>query len=161
MKCDGKAQLVTLITPTYQFFTDPSGPSTTRQSLSADTGRNVKAGTKKRSPQKASPSTMPHICFIVSSQCPLPDTIQDAVTAPQQASALVYLREIVNWDGKSEGIYKVLVAAFKAKDYLLCVKNLQATNIDPLSYINCLDQVSSHLIENATLPFDKISVADY
>ena len=89
---------------------------------------------------------MPHISFIVTSQSPLPGTIRGATVAPQEASALVYLRGIVAWDGKHEGTDKMLTSAFEAKDYLHCVKNLQATDIDPQSYINCLDQVSLHFV---------------
>ena len=56
------------------------------------------------------------------------------------------LRGIANWDGKSQGIVQVLAGAFEAGDYLDCVKNLRALNINPLSYINKLDEVSSYLI---------------
>ena len=41
----------------------------------------------------------------------------------------------------------MLAAAFEAGDYLDCVKNLRTLNINPLSYINKLDEVSSHSIE--------------
>lgn len=78
------------------------------------------------------------------------------MVAPQETSALIYLREILDWDGESQGIDKALAAAFEAKDYLHCVKNLQATNIEPLSYINRLDQVSLHLTGMQRFYFIKI-----
>ena len=40
----------------------------------------------------------------------------------------------------------MLAATFEAYGYLTCVKNLQAWNIEPSSYINNLDKVSSHSI---------------
>ena len=40
----------------------------------------------------------------------------------------------------------MLAAAFKAGDYLNCVKNLRTLNINPMSHINRLDEVSSYLI---------------
>ena len=61
----------------------------------------------------------------------------------EPGSASPFLREIANWsesDGKSEAIYEVLATAFGARDYLDCIKNLQAKGIDPGSYINNLDK---------------------
>lgn len=50
---------------------------------------------------------------------------------------------VANWDGKSQGIDQVLTAAFNAEDYLECIKDLRARNVDPLSYVNSLDKVGS------------------
>jgi len=61
-------------------------------------------------------------------------------------SAKIRLTRVVDWDGASQDIKQVLTAAFEAKDYLDCIKNLRAQNIDPLSYINSLDKVGSPLI---------------
>ena len=51
--------------------------------------------------------------------------------------------KVANWDGKFWDIGQVLTAAFDANEYLDCIKNLRALDIDPLSYINNLDMVSS------------------
>ena len=53
---------------------------------------------------------------------------------------------VARWDGTSEDINRTLVAAFEAEDYVDCIKNLRAQNIDPLSYIDSLDKVGSYLI---------------
>ncbi|KAF9649192.1 hypothetical protein BDM02DRAFT_3186490 [Thelephora ganbajun] len=66
------------------------------------------------------------------------------VMATDTVSAKTSLMRIVSWDGKSQNIYQVLTTAFEAKDYLDCIKDLRAQNIDPPSYINSLDKVSSH-----------------
>lgn len=58
-------------------------------------------------------------------------------------SASISLIKVASWDGKSQNITQALIAAFEADDYLDCVKNLQAQNIEPLSYINSLDKVDS------------------
>ena len=55
-------------------------------------------------------------------------------------SASVFLEQVANWDGKTQDVYRALTAAFKAADYLDCIKNLR----DPRSYINSLDKVSSY-----------------
>ena len=55
----------------------------------------------------------------------------------------ILLKEVANWDGKSQGIDQVLTALFGTEDYLDCIKNLRARNIDPQAYINSLDRVSS------------------
>ena len=52
--------------------------------------------------------------------------------------------EVANWDGESQDIDQALAAAFGADDYPECIKDLQAKNIDPSSYINNLDKVNSH-----------------
>ena len=59
----------------------------------------------------------------------------------QADSASISLKAIANWDGSSKAIYGVLAAAFGAKDYLDCIKNLPKRGIDPESYINNLDKV--------------------
>ena len=51
--------------------------------------------------------------------------------------------KVANWDGESRDIGQALTAAFQADDYLECIKNLRARKIEPLSYINNLDKVSS------------------
>lgn len=60
---------------------------------------------------------------------------------PQTVSASTSLKEVSNWDGKSQAIYQVVAAAFEAKDYADCIRNLQARGIEPGLYINSLDQV--------------------
>jgi len=67
-----------------------------------------------------------------------------ATTTVESASAAISLTEVANWDGKSQEIHKALTDAFDAKDYLECIKNLQARQIEPRLYINNLDKVSSH-----------------
>jgi len=64
-------------------------------------------------------------------------------TATQVVSASTSLIKVVGWDGTSQDIKQELTAAFDAKDYLDCIKNLRAQNIEPLSYINSLDKVGS------------------
>ena len=68
----------------------------------------------------------------------------------QKDSASIPLKEIANWDGKSQDISRVLTAAFGAKDYLDCIKDLRVIGIDPQSYINSLDKVSTQLSLKAT-----------
>ena len=66
-----------------------------------------------------------------------------ALATLRSTYASISLMEVVNWDGKSQDIYQILTAAFNAEDYLDCINNLRARNIDPLSYINSLDKVGS------------------
>ena len=66
------------------------------------------------------------------------------MTVTHSVSASSSLLKIANWDGESQDIDQALVAAFKADDYLDCIKDLQAQNIDPPSYINNLDKVNLH-----------------
>ena len=77
-------------------------------------------------------------------------------------SAETCLIKIVNWDGKSQDIKQVLTAAFNAEDYLDCIKNLRARNVNPLSYIDSLDRVGSSPILWGTLDllFDDRSLTD-
>lgn len=70
-----------------------------------------------------------------------------ALVTPQPTSTLISLMKVVRWDGISEDINQVLTAAFEAEDYLDCIKNLWIQNIDPLSYINSLDKVTSYSIQ--------------
>jgi len=65
-------------------------------------------------------------------------------------SASIFLRKVANWDGKSRDIDTALTAAFDAKDYPECIKDLRALRIDPSSYINNLDTVSPHSVSNAS-----------
>jgi len=62
------------------------------------------------------------------------------------SSASALLMKLSNWAGTSQDVSQVLTAAFEAEDYLDCIKDLQARNIEPLSYINSLDKVSLHSI---------------
>lgn len=59
----------------------------------------------------------------------------------QAVSASISLAKIVNWDGKSRDIRQTLTDTFDAEDYLSCIKNLKAQDIEPLSYIDSLDKV--------------------
>ena len=63
--------------------------------------------------------------------------------AAQAVSTSTSLMKVVEWDGMSQDINQVLATTFEAEDYLDCIKNLQTWNIDPQSYINNLDKVSS------------------
>lgn len=67
-------------------------------------------------------------------------------TGMEPISAPTSLIKIVNWNGISQDIEQVLIAAFQAKDYLDCIQNLRAHGIDPGSYINTLDKVDSYFI---------------
>ena len=69
----------------------------------------------------------------------------------QAVSASTPLIRVANWDGTSRDIKQALTAAFDAKDYLDCIKNLRARNIEPLSYIDSLDKVTPCLILGGTL----------
>jgi len=71
-----------------------------------------------------------------------------APMVPVPTSSFIYLIKVANWDGKSQDIDQVLTAAFNAEDYLDCIRDLQAGKIEPLSYINSLDKVCSHLSFN-------------
>ena len=61
-------------------------------------------------------------------------------------SASKYLYEIANWDGDPTTVNQLLAATFGAKDYLECIKNLEAHGIRPLLYIDSLDKASAHSI---------------
>ena len=52
-----------------------------------------------------------------------------------------WLARIVNWDGESQDIGRVITVAFGAEDYLDCIGNLEARGVEPLWYINNLDKV--------------------
>ena len=54
---------------------------------------------------------------------------------------------IANWDGKSQDTSEILTAVFKDEDYMDCIGNLRATDIDPLSFVNNLDKVGPRLVE--------------
>ena len=67
-----------------------------------------------------------------------------SIPIPTQAvSASISLIRVAAWDGTSQDIKQELTSAFDAMDYLDCIKNLRERNIDPVSYINSLDRVSS------------------
>ena len=83
------------------------------------------------SPFQAGPSAMPPASVIPTGHL-LP--------------AATFLRKVAEWDGNSPNIDQVLTAAFEADDYLDCVNDLEAQNVDPLLYINSLDKVSSYSI---------------
>jgi len=68
------------------------------------------------------------------------DMEEPVAIADTSASAL--LVKLSNWTGTSQDVSQVLTAAFEAEDYLDCVKDLRARNIEPLLYINSLDKVS-------------------
>ena len=54
------------------------------------------------------------------------------------------LNKVANWDRwRPHDISQVLNAAFDANDYLDCIRDLWARNIDPFLYIENLDMVSS------------------
>ncbi|KAF9646888.1 kinase-like protein [Thelephora ganbajun] len=74
-----------------------------------------------------------------------------AVMATHTASAETSLMKIVSWDGKSRDIYQVLTTAFEAKDYLVCIRDLQALGIDPSSYVNNLDKIIDGLLAESEL----------
>ena len=86
---------------------------------------------------------------------PMPVQPSNAPTLPnhRQTSASVPLMEIVKWDGVSQvqSIIQTLLDAFKAKDYLDCVGNLEAHGIEPSIYINNLDKVCAPPIRGSTL----------
>ena len=79
-------------------------------------------------------------------------------TAGEPDSASNSLIKVANWDGRSQEIHKALTAAFEAKDYLECIKDLQALQIDPSSYINNLDTVSPHSVPKPLVRF--ITIGD-
>jgi len=73
---------------------------------------------------------------------PIAKSITDSKNDSTTAST--FLMKVANWDGESRDIDQVLTAAFNASDYLDCIKDLQARQIEPLSYINNLDKVRLH-----------------
>ena len=70
------------------------------------------------------------------------------MTVTHAVSASIFLKKVANWNGESQDIDQALTAAFGADDYLACIKDLRAHDIDPPSYINNLDQVSSYATQN-------------
>jgi len=63
-----------------------------------------------------------------------------------ETSASIFLMKVANWDGRSQEIHEALTAAFETKDYLECLKDLRARQIEPQLYINNLDKVSPYSI---------------
>jgi len=74
------------------------------------------------------------------------ETQQPAIPTGANQAVSALMMKIANWDGKPQDIYEALTTAFETRDYLDCIKDLKARNIDPLLYINSLDRVSSHSI---------------
>ena len=70
---------------------------------------------------------------------------QNTSTPPThlQTSASIPLMKIAEWDGVSQDIIQQLLDAFKAEDYLDCIRNLEGHGIEPSSYVNNLDKVCS------------------
>jgi hypothetical protein len=66
-------------------------------------------------------------------------------TSTWKMSAVISLMKVANWDGTSGDITQVLTSAFEADDYLTCIRDFEALNIDPQSYINSLGKVGSYL----------------
>jgi hypothetical protein len=66
-----------------------------------------------------------------------------AIIPLRQLSTSGLLRRIVHWDGQSRDITQVLTAAFRAEDYPRRIRDLKGQDIDPQSYIDSLDRVSS------------------
>ena len=66
-------------------------------------------------------------------------------------TASTFLMKVANWDGESWDIDQMLTAAFNAGDYLDCIKDLRARQIEPLSYINNLDKVRLHSVQKRPL----------
>ena len=69
-----------------------------------------------------------------------------ATPTGQSHSAAKFLDDVAKWDGTTLGITRTLTNAFEAGDYLYRVKNLEAIQINPRSYIDNLDKVSSYPI---------------
>lgn len=80
---------------------------------------------------------------IIATMAPVP--VPTTTNTQAVPSASVFLIKVADWDGKVQDIKQALVAAFEANDYLECIKDLQAQNIRPLSYIDNLDKVSLSL----------------
>lgn len=68
--------------------------------------------------------------------------LSSVATTTKNTPALISL--IANWDGKSHDTNKILTAIF---DYMNCIENLQAIDIDLLSFVNNLDKVCPRLVE--------------
>lgn len=64
--------------------------------------------------------------------------------ATSRRSASVYLSLISKKKLSPEDVQQVLIAAFTAKNYIDCIKNLNEHEIDPQGYIDGLDRVRSH-----------------
>lgn len=58
----------------------------------------------------------------------------------------LWLENLVNWDKSCPDTDQVLTTAFGAEDYLECIKDLRKQRVDPLSYINNLDNVCAHRV---------------
>ena len=71
--------------------------------------------------------------------------LSPVATTTNDTLALISL--IAIWDMESQGTSEILTTVFKAADYMDCIENLQAKDIDPLSFVNNLDKVSPRLVE--------------
>ena len=81
------------------------------------------------------------------------ETSPHLATTVESDSASNSLIKVANWDGRSQEIHKALTAAFEAKDYLECINDLRALQIDPSPYINNLDTVSPHSVPKHLVRF--------
>ena len=84
---------------------------------------------------------------------PIPPAPAPVQATTQETSASVFLTKVAAWDGTSQDIEQTLTAAFDAKDYLDCIRDLRGRNIDPLSYIDSLDKVSLDPIQRQHVRF--------
>jgi hypothetical protein len=62
---------------------------------------------------------------------------------PPRRSASDHLTLVSENKVSPQDAQQVLIAAFTAKDYIHCIKNLKERKIDPQAYIDGLDRVSS------------------
>ncbi|KAF9644933.1 kinase-like protein [Thelephora ganbajun] len=115
--------------------------STTCQSLPPGTDGDVGADPDRE------------LCHIASGLDNMPGATPRILVAmvTNTTSASISLKKIVDWDGKSQDIGQALATAFEADDYLDCIKDLPALDIDPLSYINNLDKIIDGLPTDSDL----------
>ena len=66
--------------------------------------------------------------------------------ASQTVPTPLWLNNLLSWDGNPPHINQLLTTAFEAEDYLDCIKNLKERGIEPLLYINKLDNVCPRFI---------------
>lgn len=70
--------------------------------------------------------------------------VTTSIASIRNLSTSALLHRITQWGGGSpQEIGQVLTMAFGAEDYTDCVRDLKERDIDPQSYINSLDRVSS------------------
>ena len=73
------------------------------------------------------------------------------MSSARLVSSTIPMKLIAGWDGMSQGIGRVLGTAFEAEDYLDCVEDFWPQDINPPSYINNLDKVSSYPVRRQHL----------